>query len=211
MTIMGLNSWIHWASWFTRSIIFLTIADLLISICYIVKVPLKYGGKSSVIGESDITLVFFFLFSYSIASISFMFLISTLFDKGNMTSVLLTNIIVFSFFLANSAAAGTGAVWFLSYLPYAFIQPRYETMSRMTKMMTSLLHNIGLALGAQLIGMYEGKGTGLQWNVFNKPVSVDDNFTMADVILMLYIDALIYLVLALYIENIWPGQYGIPR
>ena len=82
MTIMGLNSWIHWASWFTRSIIFLTIADVLISVCYIVKVPLQNGGSSSVIGESDITLVFFFLFSYSIASICFMFLISTLFDKG---------------------------------------------------------------------------------------------------------------------------------
>jgi ATP-binding cassette subfamily A (ABC1) protein 3 len=114
-------------------------------------------------------------------------------------------------FISNSAAAGTGAVWFLTYLPYAFIQPRYETMSRASKMTTSLLHNIGLALGAQLIGMYEGKGTGLQWSVFNKPVSVDDNFTMADVIIMFYIDAFIYLILALYIENIWPGQYGIPK
>jgi small-conductance mechanosensitive channel len=82
MTIMGLNSWIHWASWFTRSIIFLLIADVLISVCYIVKVPLQDGGKSSVIGESDVTLVFVFLFSYSIASICFMFLISTIFDKG---------------------------------------------------------------------------------------------------------------------------------
>ncbi len=47
--------------------------------------------------------------------------------------------------------------------------------------------------------------------MFNEPASVDDNFTMADVIIMLYIDAVIYLILALYIENIWPGQYGIPR
>lgn len=61
-------------------------------------------------------------------------------------------------FLANSAAAGTGALWFLSYLPYAFIQPRYETMTRGSKMSASLLHNIGLAFGAQLIGMFEGKG-----------------------------------------------------
>jgi ATP-binding cassette subfamily A (ABC1) protein 3 len=82
MTIMGLSGWIHWLSWFTRSIVFLTIADILIAICYIVKVPLKSGGTSSVIGESDITLVFFFLFTYSITSICFMFLISTLFDKG---------------------------------------------------------------------------------------------------------------------------------
>lgn len=61
-------------------------------------------------------------------------------------------------YLANSAAAGTGAVWFLCYLPYAFIQPRYETMSRTAKLSSSLLHNIGLAFGAQLIGMFEGKG-----------------------------------------------------
>ncbi|CAF1557888.1 unnamed protein product, partial [Adineta ricciae] len=84
-------------------------------------------------------------------------------------------------------------------------------MTRGAKMGTCLLHNIGLALGAQLIGMFEGKGTGLQWSMFNEPVSVDDNFTMAHVIIMFYVDALIYLVLALYIENIWPGQYGIPK
>ena len=47
--------------------------------------------------------------------------------------------------------------------------------------------------------------------MFNQPVSVDDNLTMADVILMLYLDSAIYLLLALYIENIWPGQYGIPK
>ena len=64
--------------------------------------------------------------------------------------------------LANSSAAGTGGLWFISYLPYAFIQPRYETLSRGAKMGTCLLHNIGLALGAQLIGMYEGKGIALE-------------------------------------------------
>ena len=85
MTIMGLNSWIHWASWFTRTLIFLIIADILIAVCYIVKIPLTSGGSSSVIGESDIFLVFFFLLSYSITSICFMFLISALFDKGKRT------------------------------------------------------------------------------------------------------------------------------
>ncbi|CAF0820413.1 unnamed protein product, partial [Didymodactylos carnosus] len=171
-------------AWFTRSIVFLTIADILISVCYIVQVPLSSGGKSSVIGQTSATLLFFFLFTYSITSICFMFLISTLFDKG---------------------------LWFMSYLPYAFIQPRYETMTRASKMASCLLHNLGLALGAQLIGQFEGKGTGLQWSMINERFSVDDNFTMLDVIIMLYVDALIYLILALYIEKIWPGQYGIPK
>lgn len=65
---------------------------------------------------------------------------------------------MFFFLLANSSAAGAGGLWFLSYLPYAFIQPRYETMTRVAKLSTCLLHNIGLALGAQLIGQFEGKG-----------------------------------------------------
>ena len=63
-----------------------------------------------------------------------------------------------TFFSANSAAAGTGCLWFLSYLPYAFIQPRYETLSKGAKLGLCLLHNLGLSLGAQLIGMFEGKG-----------------------------------------------------
>jgi ATP-binding cassette subfamily A (ABC1) protein 3 len=100
MTIMGLSGWIHWVSWFTRSLVFLTIADILISVCYIVKVPLKSGGSSSVIGESDITLVFFFLFTYSITSICFMFLISTFFDKGRkkLESYFSLNEISFEFY-----------------------------------------------------------------------------------------------------------------
>lgn len=34
---------------------------------------------------------------------------------------------------------------------------------------------------------------------------------MAHVIIMFYVDTVVYLVLALYIENIWPGEYGIPK
>jgi len=74
-------------------------------------------------------------------------------------------------FIANSAAAGTGALWFLSYLPYAFIQPRYETMTKGAKMGASLLHNIGLAFGAQLIGMFEGKGIFIEGIFFVKNFS----------------------------------------
>jgi len=54
-------------------------------------------------------------------------------------------------------------------------------------------------------------GTGLQWADFNQPASIDDNLSMAHVIVMFYVDTVVYLVLALYIENIWPGEYGIPK
>ena len=54
-------------------------------------------------------------------------------------------------------------------------------------------------------------GVGVQFNNLNKPVSVDDDFTMVNVILMLLLDAVIYAVITWYVEAVHPGEYGIPR
>lgn len=59
---------------------------------------------------------------------------------------------------ANSAAAAAGVLFFVSYLPYFFIQPRYDTMSWGLKIGVSLISNVGMAMGAQVIGMFEGTG-----------------------------------------------------
>lgn len=45
----------------------------------------------------------------------------------------------------------------------------------------------------------------------NRGVSPDDDFTFADVLVMLVIDAVIYLLLALYIEAVFPGEFGVPQ
>lgn len=51
----------------------------------------------------------------------------------------------------------------------------------------------------------------MQWSNVNLPASVDDNFTMANVILMLLLDTVIYALITWYIEAVCPGEYGIPR
>ena len=61
---------------------------------------------------------------------------------------------------ANLAAAGTGVIWFFSYLPYIFISLRYEKMNLLDKILALFVNNLALAEGLQLIGMFEGKGTG---------------------------------------------------
>jgi len=51
----------------------------------------------------------------------------------------------------------------------------------------------------------------VQWNNINQGVSVDDNFALLHVILMLLLDSVIYASIAWYIEAVYPGEYGIPR
>lgn len=59
---------------------------------------------------------------------------------------------------ANVAAAAGGFIYFLSYLPYLFLWPRYDLLSHVQKVSACLISNVAMAMGAQLIGMFEGKG-----------------------------------------------------
>lgn len=54
-------------------------------------------------------------------------------------------------------------------------------------------------------------GTGIQWRDLMKPVSVDDNFTLAQVLGMLLLDSVLYGVVAWYVEAVFPGEYGVPQ
>lgn len=56
------------------------------------------------------------------------------------------------------AAAAGGFIYFLSYLPYLFLWPRYDILSHAQKVSACLISNVAMAMGAQLIGMFEGKG-----------------------------------------------------
>lgn len=44
-----------------------------------------------------------------------------------------------------------------------------------------------------------------------KPVSIDDNFTLAQVLGMLIVDSILYGLVAWYVEAVFPGEYGVPQ
>lgn len=71
-------------------------------------------------------------------------------------------IIKYIYFSANSSSAVGGLVFFITYVPYFFLQPRYDIMPWMAKVASCLLPNVAMALGTQVIGMFEGTGTVLR-------------------------------------------------
>uniref|UniRef100_A0A4W6G854 ATP binding cassette subfamily A member 3 n=1 Tax=Lates calcarifer TaxID=8187 RepID=A0A4W6G854_LATCA len=153
---------------------------------------LKVSPNGAVLTYSDPTLVFVFLLVFTVATINFSFMISAFFSRANV------------------AAAAGGFIYFMSYLPYLFLWPRYDLLSHAQKVSACLISNVAMAMGAQLIGMFEGKGTGIQWcNLFDS-VTVDDDFSLAQVLGLLLFDSVLYGLVAWYMEAVFPGEYGVP-
>lgn len=187
--MMGLNGWFHWLAWFTKYFIFLLITMVLATIFF----TIKYNDNGAVLNQSSPTVVFVFLTLYAISSIMFCFCVSVFFSRANI------------------AAAAGGIIWFCNYIPYFFVAQSYDTMSLGTKAASCLLSNVAMAMGAQLIGKFEGAGTGAQWSNLNQGPSIDDDFTLGLVFVMLIVDSLIYGLIAWYIEAVFPGDYGVPQ
>uniref|UniRef100_A0A8C2YFC7 ATP binding cassette subfamily A member 3 n=1 Tax=Coturnix japonica TaxID=93934 RepID=A0A8C2YFC7_COTJA len=186
MHMMGLSNWLHWSAWFLMFFLFLLVSVFFVTVLFCVKVR-------AVLTSSDPTLVFTFLAIFSISSISFNFMVSTFFSRANV------------------AAAAGGFLYFFSYIPYFFISPRYDLMSHSQKLASCLISNVAMAMGAQLIVSCFPAGTGIQWRDLMKPVSVDDNFTLAQVLGMLLLDSVLYGLVAWYVEAVFPGEYGVPQ
>uniref|UniRef100_A0A3Q3NF63 ATP-binding cassette, sub-family A (ABC1), member 3b n=1 Tax=Mastacembelus armatus TaxID=205130 RepID=A0A3Q3NF63_9TELE len=188
MRMMGLSNWLHWSAWFLMFFLFLSISVFFVTLLLCIQV----SPNGAVLTYSDPTLVFVFLLVFTVATINFSFMISAFFSRANV------------------AAAAGGFIYFLSYLPYLFLWPRYDLLSHAQKVSACLISNVAMAMGAQLIGMFEGKGTGIQWHNMFDSVTVDDDFSLAQVLSLLLFDSVLYGLVAWYMEAVFPGEYGVP-
>ncbi|XP_040829450.1 phospholipid-transporting ATPase ABCA3 isoform X1 [Ochotona curzoniae] len=189
MRMLGLESWLHWSAWFLMFFLVLLVVVSLMTLLFCVRV--KEGV--AVLTSSDPSLVLAFLLCFAISSISFSFMVSTFFSKANM------------------AAAVGGFLYFFTYTPYFFVAPRYNWMTLSQKLLSCLLSNVAMAMGAQLIGKFEAKGTGIQWRDLLSPVNVDDDFCFGQVLGMLLLDSMLYGLVTWYVEAVFPGQFGMPQ
>ena len=129
------------------------------------------------------------------ASISFATLIATFFSKTNVATVL------------------AGVIFFATYVPYFFIQgdDTYDQLPYQGKIMLCLLSNTALALGSRLFAEFEARGDSANFaNIMNSPIP-GDQFALLYVIIMLWFDFKLYTILAWYIDNIFPGDFGVPK
>uniref|UniRef100_A0A182K217 ABC transporter domain-containing protein n=1 Tax=Anopheles christyi TaxID=43041 RepID=A0A182K217_9DIPT len=191
MKVMGLNGWIHWTAWFVRTLTLLTISITIVTV--LLSCNLTTNTNVAIFQFSDRFLIWLFLFIYSITTIMLCFMISTFFSKANIASGM------------------AGIVWFYSLTPFHLTYGNYDSMSLAAKLGSSLWSNTAMGYGVMLFMKHEGTSIGLQWENLFAPVTVDDQLTMAHIFGVLLFDAALYLAVALYVEQIAPGQFGVPR
>uniref|UniRef100_A0A7N8X7R2 ATP-binding cassette, sub-family A (ABC1), member 4b n=1 Tax=Mastacembelus armatus TaxID=205130 RepID=A0A7N8X7R2_9TELE len=180
---MGVGNGVIWSTWFIDSFIMMTASTALLT-------SIIMGGK--VLNYSDPILVFFFLLSFTIATIMQCFLMSVFFNKANL------------------AAACSGIIYFTLYLPHILC---FAWQDRVTKNMklASLLSPVAFGFGTEYLSRYEEQGLGLQWdNIQTSPLEKDTYSFLTSILLMIF-DAALYAILAWYLDNVFPGQYGIGR
>ncbi|KAG6447131.1 hypothetical protein O3G_MSEX004780 [Manduca sexta] len=193
MTIMGLPSWLHWLAWFIKQFSFLLISVILIVI--LLKIPFnrtKDGEGYAVLTFIPWSVLLFFMLLYVIASLAFAFMVSVFFTR------------------ANTAASFMGLAWFSTYAVFMLTQSLYEDISLSTKLALSLISNTAMGYAFQMIIICEGTSKGLQWSQLFTPISYHDQFQPGHVVLMLILDTILYMLIAMYVEKIRPGLYGVP-
>ena len=193
MKLMGMKTWVYWLSWYIKTMILVTPAVLFMVISFKVKLVLTKGGHAAILNQTDPFLLLLFFYIFMSSTIILTFVTTTFFKK------------------ANSAATGAGIIYFFSYLPYIFISLRYQKMTQFDKVSSAFISNLGKSEAVQLIGMFEGKGVGIQWSNINEGISVDDSFTFAMAVGVLIADSFIYLILLYYFDQINPGDHGIAK
>jgi ATP-binding cassette subfamily A (ABC1) protein 3 len=84
-------------------------------------------------------------------------------------------------------------------------------MNLMDKVLALFVNNLALSEGVQLIGMFEGKGSGITFSNWTEGLSVDDNFSFIMVIIVMIVNNFIHVLLLFYFEQVLPGDHGIAK
>ncbi|XP_049818553.1 phospholipid-transporting ATPase ABCA3 isoform X2 [Aethina tumida] len=188
--MVGLESWLIWVGWFVHGLVPVIISNIIITV--LMKVPF-WGTEYPPIELTNGIIYFIFLMLYCISTICFCFVISTISSKPTSAMLIGMLLWIFSYFIPEKILEAYGDNIYL-------------------KLLFSIFPNIVLGQGYKIIEKFETKEVGLQWyNLFNKPLNEKNEICMFAVLTLFIIETLIFVVLAVYFDNINPGEYGIRK
>nr|XP_026646313.1 retinal-specific ATP-binding cassette transporter [Zonotrichia albicollis] len=180
----GITNGVIWCTWFLDSFSMMAVSTLLLT-------ALIMHGQ--VLHYSNPLLFFLFLLTFTTATIMQCFLLSTFFSKANL------------------AAACSGVIYFTLYLPHIVCFVWQDRLTANLKILASLLSQVAFGFGTEYLSRYEEQGLGLQWgNIRTSPLEGDEYSFLFSINMMIF-DAFLYGVLSWYLDNIFPGDYGLPQ
>ena len=86
---------------------------------------------------------------------------------------------------------------------YCRLLHQYHYLYRGSKLFFCIFSNTCMGLGINTISLLEIRSEGLKWNNIFTSISLDDNFNMGYVYLMLIVDSIVYMLIAWLACNIY--------
>nr|XP_017018280.1 phospholipid-transporting ATPase ABCA1-like [Drosophila kikkawai] len=192
MKMIGVENWLHWIAWFVKNYLMLIV--IVVFIVAMFQIKDTKDNPISLMHNSHWLPILMFLHTYVIASICFCFLLAELFTK------------------ASTAAVVTCILWYITLTPYAIASYYYDRLGLVGKLTIAFLFsNSALGFGFHIIMDSEATGKGTTMTTMFRTVTEDDEITLFYVILTLTASALMYMGICLYVEQVFPGEYGIAR
>ncbi|KAK1339765.1 hypothetical protein QTO34_018321 [Cnephaeus nilssonii] len=179
----GVSNTVIWCTWFLDSFSIMSMSIFLLTI---------FIMHGRILHYSNPFILFLFLLAFSAATIMQCFLLSTFFSRASL------------------AAACSGVLYFTLYLPHILCFAWQDRMTGDLKMAMSLLSPVAFGFGTEYLARFEEQGLGLQWsNIGNSPMEGDE-FSFLMSMKMMLLDAALYGLLAWYLDQVFPGDYGTP-
>lgn len=110
-----------------------------------------------------------------------------------------------------TATTASSFMWYLSYVPYLVTVNKFNQMYVWLKVLCCFCPNTAMAYALLLITRLEGNGIGLGWTTFWRSDNVYDTMSVAAICGIMLVSALIFFGFALYLDNIFPGSYGVAK
>lgn len=142
-------------------------------------------GNITFFRYSDTSLIFLFFTLFVLTLIALAMLVTTFFNRAKTAGT-----------LSNFALFG-------AYLPYIAVSSTGRSAS--SKAAACLMSPVALSLGGTQILQYESSFIGATWSNVNE---VNDNFSMATALWMMFFDIFIYAFLAWYFDKVLPKEFG---
>uniref|UniRef100_A0A8C8ZMQ8 P-type phospholipid transporter n=1 Tax=Prolemur simus TaxID=1328070 RepID=A0A8C8ZMQ8_PROSS len=179
----GVSNAVIWCTWFLDSFSIMSMSIFLLTI---------FIMHGRILHYSDPFILFLFLLAFATATIMQCFLLSTFFSKASL------------------AAACSGVTYFTLYLPHILCFAWQDRLTADLKKAVSLLSPVAFGFGTEYLVRFEEQGLGLQWSNIGKSPVEGDEFSFLMSMEMMLLDAALYGLLAWYLDQVFPGDYGTP-
>ena len=179
MKMWGVSTEMNWSSWFLVSF---ASAEITVTVLVIL---LKFG---KILEHSSLGILFLFFSLVAFSTICLSFLFSVMFTKARV------------------ASSSAGLIYFLLYLPATVMSARQDT-PRGAKWAACLMGPTAFGMGVNIIADWELLMVGVHSDNYSQQLSATD-LSLKHICNMLFVDGIIYIVLAWYVDKVWPGDFG---